>query len=115
MTDRTKCKRVTKKGTPCPYTAITGSEFCRRHQPREIWIPLLFSIVLNILLFIVSVAISLYCYGESKSWRHISRPRVIPAVGGFPVVIDDGLNVIINKPGFVTHKMEEGPFEDMDE
>lgn len=36
---------------------------------------------------------------------------MIPAVGGFPVVIDDGINVIINKPGFVTHKMEEGPFD----
>ena len=116
MSDQTLCNRATKKGTQCTFRAIVGSEFCRRHQPREIWIPLIFSIVLSFILGVIcAIAIDSYSLSKSKksqlSLRHVSRPRSVPAIGGFPVVIDDGIIVIVNKPGFVTHKVEEGPFD----
>lgn len=116
MTNQKKCKRVTKKGTPCLRKALSGSEYCRIHQPREIWLPVFISIIINVILsIIVTVLIASHFSRESfdleLSLRHISRPRIIPAVGGFPVVIDDGIYVLITKPGFVTHKMGSGPFE----
>lgn len=112
MKEEKQCKRITKKGTQCKCKALPGSEFCRIHQPREIWLPVVVSIILSI---VISILITSYfsrkSFESELSLRHISRPRIIPTIGGFPVVIDDGINVIINKPGFVTHKMEEGPFD----
>jgi hypothetical protein len=106
------CNHITKKGQQCKCSALPGSEYCRIHQPREVWLPQVVSILLSIIITIVIT----YCFSQKAfeselSLRYISRPRNIPAVGGLPVVIQDGINVIINKSGFVTHKMADGPFD----
>jgi len=112
MTDQKQCKRVTKKQTQCQRKALPGSEYCRIHQPREIWLPVVVTIVVSI---VITVLITWYFSRESFEselrLRHISRPRIIPAVGGFPVVIDDGVTVMVNHPGFVSHKVKDGPFD----
>ena len=112
MKKQKQCKRVTNKGIQCRRKALLGSEYCRIHQPREVWLPFFISIILSIIISsIITWIFSQKSFESELSLRHISRPRIIPAVGGFPVVIDDGIYVIINQPGFVTHKMEEGPFD----
>ena len=112
MKEENQCKRVTKRSAQCKCKALPGSEYCRIHQPREIWLPVVVSIVLSIVISILITShFSRKSFESELSLRHISRPRITPAIGGFPVVIDDGIIVIINKPGFVTHKMEEGPFD----
>lgn len=30
---RSPCKGVTKKGQPCPYQGLDGSDYCHRHDP----------------------------------------------------------------------------------
>ena len=116
MPNRVQCNRITKKGTQCSLIAIPGSEFCRRHQPREIWVPLIFSLVISFILGSISaIVIDAYFFSKSiqseLSSRHIIRPRNVPAIGGFPVIIDDGITMIVEKPGFVTSKCADGPFD----
>lgn len=112
MTDQKQCKHVTKKKTQCKGKALPGSEYCRIHQPREIWLPFFIGIVLSIIITILITShFSQKSFESDLSLRHISRPRNVPAIGGFPVVIDDGINVIINQSGFVTHKVKDGSFD----
>jgi len=112
MKEENQCKHVTKKGAQCKGNALPGSEYCRIHQPREIWLHVFVSIVLSI---VISIIITSYfsrkSFESELSLRHINRHRNVPAIGGFPVVIDDGINVVINQPGFVTHKVKHGPFD----
>jgi hypothetical protein len=112
MSDQKQCKRATKKGTQCPYRALPGSEYCGRHQPLQIWLPVVVTIVSSIVItLLITCHFSRKSFDLELSLRHISRPRIIPAVGGFPVVIDDGVTVVVSHPGFVTHKVKDGPFD----
>ena len=111
MTDQKKCKRATKKGIQCKYDALPGSEFCRRHQPREIWFPVVVTIFLSIFItFLITWHFSRESFESELSLRHISRPRMMPAVGGFPVVIADRITAIIHHPGFFSHNVKNSPF-----
>jgi len=116
MKEYYQCKRVISKGLQCKKKALPGSNYCLIHQPREIWLPAIITIAVT-LIFSVLITVLITSNFSRRSFKkelnliHLSRPRIVPAVGGFPVVIDNGITVIIDQPGFVTHKMEEGPFD----
>ena len=112
MIDQKQCKRATKKGIQCQRKAITGSEYCRIHQPRQVWLPVVVSIIFTIIFTVlITLFFSREAYESELDIQHISRPRIVPAIAGFPVIIVDGVTMIVEKPGFVTSKCGDGPFD----
>lgn len=116
MANRKLCQRVTKEGTPCKHKAIPGSEFCHRHQPRELWLPrLLLEIFLVLITIIITWEITGHYTRKSLNsefiTKHITRPRNVPTIRGFPVVIADSANIIVKKPRLVPSKGGIGPFD----
>lgn len=78
--------------------------------------PLISSIVISFFLGAISaVVIDSYFFNKSieseLGSRYVARPRNVPAIGGFPVIIEDGVTMIVEKPGFVTSKCGDGPFD----
>jgi hypothetical protein len=110
--DDGNCRRVTLKGIPCKGRHIKGSDFCWRHQPKEVWLPAIVTLVVGFLLGIGSNAF--FSHRDQISAAHqgeVDRPREVPLIHKFPILVFEGGNAtIISQPGYCHESFSWSPF-----
>lgn len=129
MSNKKLCARLTKKtGSPCKNFVVAGSDFCCRHQPKEIahqWIAgLLISAFLGWLtsyFFYVEASSGLVAeIGRLKKENeelilHVSNvqtPRQVPYLRSSEFVIIDGSNVHVSRMNkWIPLTVNSMPFE----
>jgi len=115
VTSTSPCKRVKKNGAPCTHHALKWSEFCWQHQPREVWIPNVVTMIVGVLLgLLISVAMNGISQFADRGSVNLERGRTIPMIRRFPVILStSGMREVVAGPGYHPPRVKGCPFSVM--